>query len=408
MQVSIEQRADHPGIDAFLAVLVSHFLILAGAMLLAVQVRLQVPWGKLLTLGYQAQPLLLYPLLAFTAFLTSMLVQASLAERAPFSFLLAKNHPFRAYLVSLGIALIAVLILLPDVSQLQVLYFAIMGVLLGILCIALTYRIYIGHPGNNLVKPFVLLWERRALLGIWLRFNIESRYSQRILGILWIILLPVATSAVLALAFNQLMGIQLDVPYITYYMSAMIPYALFSNSLINSTSSVIGRIGIITQVYFPREILVLLTLGEAIVDFAFAFVAMLVIDLLVGAPPNANFIYLPLLTLILVVMALGLMFLISALTVMVRDIPQLLTVVMQLLFFLTPIIYPIQQFPERLRILFVINPIAPIVQGFRDVITYGRAPDLISLHYSVVFAGVALVVGYVTFKSFETEMADYV
>jgi lipopolysaccharide transport system permease protein len=102
------------------------------------------------------------------------------------------------------------------------------------------------------------------------------------------------------------------------------------------------------------------------------------------------------------------MFLVGSLTVMIRDIPQLLAVLIQLLFFLTPIIYPIEQFPERLRFLFVINPIAPIIQGFRDIIVYGRAPDPVSLYYSVVFAGVALVVGYTTFKSIESEMADYV
>lgn len=234
------------------------------------------------------------------------------------------------------------------------------------------------------------------MLSIWLRFNIESRYSQRILGILWIILLPVATSVVLAIAFSQFMRIQLDVPYLSFYMAAMIPYTLFSNGVLNGTSSIVSRIGIIGQVYFPREILVLLTLGEAIVDFGFAFLAMLVINVFAGVLPNLYFIYLPLL------------FLVGSLTVMIRDIPQLLAVLIQLLFFLTPIIYPIEQFPERLRFLFVINPIAPIIQGFRDIIVYGRAPDPVSLYYSVVFAGVALVVGYTTFKSIESEMADYV
>jgi ABC-2 type transport system permease protein len=204
------------------------------------------------------------------------------------------------------------------------------------------------------------------------------------------------------------MRVQLDVPFISFYMAAMIPYTLFSNSVLNSTASIISRIGIISQVYFPREILVLLTLGESVVDFGFGFLAMLAINLLVGTLPNIYFVYLLFLFLILITMTLGLMFLVSSLTVMVRDIPQLLYVVMQLFFFLTPIIYPVEQFPERFRFLFVINPIAPIIQGFRDIIVYGRAPDAVSLHYSIVFAGVALVVGYSTFKSFETEMADYV
>ena len=395
-------------LEEFLTTFASHFLVLVGAMLLAVQIRLQVPLGKFLPPTYQAQPFLLYPLLACAALITCLLIQSSLASRYPFSIFLAKSHPFRRYVISLGIAIIGILILLPDVSQLQMIYFTVTGFVLGVLCVALPYRIYLGHPGSSLATPLHLLWQRRALLSIWLRFNIESRYSQRVLGILWIILLPVATSAVLALAFTQIMRIQLDVPYISFYMAAMVPYTLFSNGVVNSTGAIIGRIGIIAQVYFPREILVLLTLGEGIVDFTFGFLAMLVINLAFGLWPNSYFLYLIPLFLILVIMLLGLMFLVSSLTVMVRDIPQLLFVIIQLLFFLTPIIYPVEQFPAEFRFIFVINPIAPITQAFRDIIVFGRPPDPVSLYYSIVFAGVALVVGYATFKSFESEMADYV
>jgi lipopolysaccharide transport system permease protein len=93
---------------------------------------------------------------------------------------------------------------------------------------------------------------------------------------------------------------------------------------------------------------------------------------------------------------------------MVRDIPQLLVVLMQLLFYITPVIYPIDRLPESLRIVLILNPIAPLIQGFRDIIVYGRTPDLPSLYFSVVVMGVVLVVGYSTFKSIESEMADFV
>lgn len=408
MQASLKRATTIQWDEELVTTLITHFLVLVGAMLLAVQIRLQVGLGNYLPPEYQAQPPMLYILFACVVLLVSALTQSELALQPRFNVFLGKNHPFRRYLVSWGLSIVAVLLLLPDVSQLQMVYFAVTGIVLGILCIAVPYRIYVGHPGNSILKPLRLLWERRALLSIWLRFNIESRYSQRVLGILWIILLPVATSLVLAIAFSQFMQIQLDVPFITFYMAALIPYTLFSNGILNSTNAVVGRIGIVAQVYFPREILVLLTLGEGVVDFCFAFGAMLVINATQGVLPNLYFVFLPFLFLILLVMALGLMFLVSSVTVMVRDIPQLLTVVMQLLFFLTPIIYPIDRFPQYLRFLFVINPVAPIIQGFRDIIAYGRPPDPVSLYYSIVFAGVSIVVGYATFKSIESEMADYV
>jgi ABC-type polysaccharide/polyol phosphate export permease len=394
--------------EEFIATFLSHFLILVGAMLLAGQIRLQVPLGYDLLPSYQPDPPFVFLLLIFAALLVSMLVVSPLAHQPPYDRFLTKHHSFRRYLISLGLSAVSIVLLLPDISKFQLLYFVVVGFILGSLCIALPYRLYVGHPGNSVFTSLRALWQRRALFSIWLRFNIQTRYSQRVLGILWIVLLPVAMSVVLSIAFTQFMRVQLDVPYITFYMAAVIPYTLFSNSVINSTGSVIGRIGIIAQVYFPREILVLLTLGESVVDFAFAFLAMLVINALNGVLPNPNFIYLPLLFLVLAGIALGLMFLVGSLTVIVRDIPQLLAVLMQLLFFLTPIIYPLEQFPERLRFLFVINPIAPLIQGFRDVIVYGRAPEMSSLYYSIVFMGVALVVGYSTFKSIESEMADYV
>lgn len=408
MQVSIAAVGTRDRREPFVSVLAMHFIILLGAMLLAVQFRLQIAFGKELSPEYDAMPILMYAILLGASLITAALSRSPLASRKPYRALLVDIHPFRRYLVSLGIAWFGLLVMLQDVSQLQLGYFGVAGLVLGILCVALPYRLYIGHPGSSLINPMRMIWERRSLLSIWLLFNIEARYSQRVLGILWIILLPIATSVVLSIAFNQLMGIQLEVPYITYYMSAMVPYTLFSNSILNSTNSIIARITLVAQVYFPREILVLLTLGEGIVDFFFAFAAMLVINLLGGVLPNANYGYLVILFLLLALTALGIMFLVSVLTLLVRDIPQLLFVIMQLLFFLTPIIYPVEQFPERLQFLFVINPISPIIQGFRDVIAYGRVPNLVSLNYSIVFTGVALIVGYATFKSVEGEMADYV
>jgi homopolymeric O-antigen transport system permease protein len=408
VQASIDQAANRQWAQNILTTLISNALVLTGAMLMASQIRLQVSLGQPLNPAYQAEPLLLYPVLIGAALIIAALSGSALALQPPLDRLLSANHPFRRCLVSLGISAVSLLLLFPDLSQLQVVYFAAAGVILAAFCIALPYRIYSRHPGSNIGKTLPILWDRRALLSIWLRFNVESRYSQRILGILWIILLPVATSAVLAVAFTEFLGISIDVPFITFYMAAMVPYSLFSSGLLNSTGAVISRIGIVSQVYFPREILVLLTLGEAIVDFCFAFLALLVINLLAGVLPNAHFVELIPLTVILILMILGLMFLISALTVMVRDIPQLLAVTIQLIFFLTPIIYPVDRFPERLRFIFVLNPLAPVVQGFRDIIAYNRPIDWVSLHYPIVFAGAALVVGYATFKSFESEMADYV
>jgi ABC-type polysaccharide/polyol phosphate export permease len=328
------------------------------------------------------------------------------AQSPPLERWIGVRRPYRRLLVMLLVSLVGMLVLLPDISQLQLAYYALFCPLLGILVIALPTRTYIGQPGNDAISDLGRLWRNRFLIRMWLRNNIEARYSQHVLGVLWIVLLPISTAVVLTIAFTQFMRMQLDVPFIAFYLSALVHYNIFSTGIGTSAVVVTGKMGLITQVYFPREILPIVALGEILVDFTFTFLAMLIINALSGVFPNIYFVYLPLLLLILVLITLGLMLIFSAVSVLIRDIPQLIGVGLQLLFFLTPIIYPIQTLPVQYRFLFVLNPMAAVIQGFRDVIVYNRAPDIVTLYYPLVFGATVLVFGYAVFKSIEDRMAD--
>lgn len=387
-----------------LKLILAHLLVVFGAMLIAVQLRLQVPLFQPLPPGYQAQSVALYAVLVLAVFVVHSL--GSLAPPLRLQAIVANTHPFRKLLVGLVVSAALILLLLPDISSWQVVCFCVAGVVLGIVCIAVPFRIYLNRPDTSLLADVGKVWHNRALLRIWLSFNIQTRYSQRILGILWIIILPISTAVVLTIAFTQFMRIQLDVPFIAFYLAALIPYNLFSNGIIMSAPAITGKLGIVTQVYFPREILVLVVLGELLIDFIFTFVSMLLVNALSGVWPSAVYLYLPFLTAILVGITLGSMLIVSSLTVLVRDIPQLAAVVMQLFFFLTPVIYPIETIPAGFRSFLILNPIAALVQAFRTIIVYGQSPDWVSLYYPLVFAGAILTLGYATFKSIEDEMAD--
>jgi lipopolysaccharide transport system permease protein len=115
---------------------------------------------------------------------------------------------------------------------------------------------------------------------------------------------------------------------------------------------------------------------------------------------------LPLVILIAFVLALGFFF--SVWSAFVRDIPQLIGVLMQLLFYLTPIIYPFEIVPERLRFLVLLNPVTPIVQGFRDIVVLQQPPDIVSLYYPLVISFALLVPGYSYFKSRQGTLSDMV
>lgn len=384
---------------------VGMFLMLVGAALMSIQIRLQVPIGREPWAGYQSDSPMFY-LLMIIAVVLVQTVSILVPPTTLTSRIVGEAHPARRFLVALFTSFFLILVFHGNISQLQLVYFLGAGVLLAWLCIVVPRRLYVGQGGNSLERDLEKLVGSLPLINLWLRTNIRARYSQTTLGILWIILLPLLASVVLALAFTQILRIQLDVPIVSFILSAMIPYTLFSNAVLNSAGSILGKVSLITQVYFPREILPIVVLGEALVDAVFTFGSLFIINALLGIFPNIYWVYLPPLLLLLITITMGAMFLVSSLSVAVRDIPQLMGVLMQLVFYLTPVIYPVEQFPASFRWLFVLNPVAPIIQAFRDVLVFARPPDSVTLFFPIVFAGVVLYLGYVVFKRIESRMAD--
>jgi lipopolysaccharide transport system permease protein len=133
---------------------------------------------------------------------------------------------------------------------------------------------------------------------------------------------------------------------------------------------------------------------------------MLVINALVGVFPNTLFVFLPLIVIMEVALSLGLMFVVSWVSVLVRDIPQLVSVLLQIIFYLCPIIYPISIVPERWRFLIELNPLAVLVEAYRDIIVYDRSPDWYSLIYPAALGVALLLFGYRSFKRYEDSFAD--
>jgi len=138
------------------------------------------------------------------------------------------------------------------------------------------------------------------------------------------------------------------------------------------------------------------------------FAAMLVIDGLVGILPNGLFVILPLLLIIQITFMLGLMFIVSWVSVLIRDIPQLISVLLQILFYLSPIIYPVSIIPHRYQFLVNLNPMALLITAYRDVLVYNRAPDWFSLIYPAALGIALLVFGYRHFKANEDRFADMI
>jgi len=383
---------------------ITNTLILIGAMLIGVELRLNLPFGIPLGVTYIAQSIPLY----FILILCVLGISGASTRLRRYWILSSVKWQFFALLLEAGFSFVAVALILHDISLLQLLYFVLAAVIIGLLVLLLPSKV-LKNRRPSLMKDLRILWANGYLLNLWVRNNVRARYTQTILGILWIILLPLAQSLILSFVFDQFLHMDVgDVPFISFFLAALVPWSFFNQSIMNSTLSVTGMISLINQIYFPREILVLVKLGETLVDTVFVLIALVVIDLMVGILPNIYYIYLPILFFITICFTLGLTLFISYLSVLIRDIPQLLFVILQLLFYLTPIVYPESFIPAQFRLLILINPLAPIVQAYRDIIAYQRMPNWVSLYYPLVVSLVLLYLGYSFFKANERRLADFV
>ena len=375
----------------------AYALVLLGGLLVAAQLRLKVTAGAELGETYSAHP----PLLFF------LLILSAAAAAVLYPFVAAQRPKWARFIAGVGgVVMLAgsLVVLTPDFSQLQVFYFAISSTVIGFITLRLTPAKY------SLYSSGQLLWKNRSLLALWVRYNILSRYSQTALGILWIVMLPVATSLILTFVFSYILSPADigNVPFVSFFLTGMMFWSLFLQGISNGTVSIVANLGLINQIYFPREILVLVKLGEGLVDLAFIFVVTVGINMVVGVYPNPNYIYLPILLLIQLILMLGIMLFTGYLAVLIRDIQQLTIVFLQMMFYLTPVMYPIDILtPNLAELVKFLNPMAALINAYRDVMVYNRAPDFVSLYLPIVVSGVLFYSGYMFFKANERKLADF-
>lgn len=253
------------------------------------------------------------------------------------------------------------------------------------------------------------LWEYRELLYFLVWRDIKVRYKQTALGAAWAILQPVMTMLVFSVFFGRLAKVPSDgVPYPVFAYVALLPWQLFAFALTESSNSLVASQNLITKVYFPRLVIPISSVLAGLVDFAIAFVILLVMMLYYGIVPTAAVALLPLFLLLAVVTALAVGLWLSALNVKYRDVRYTIPFLTQFWMFATPVAYPSSLVPERWRPLYGLNPMAGVVEGFRwALLGKAHAPGPL-LWVSVAAVIVLLVGGLRYFKKTETTFADIV
>jgi lipopolysaccharide transport system permease protein len=255
----------------------------------------------------------------------------------------------------------------------------------------------------------ILPFGYRELLIAWTLRIIRARYKQSVLGGLWAIIQPAATVAIFTIIFTLFIPIDTgDTPYILFSYTAMVPWLLFSSSVTDMVDSLVINMHLVTKIYFPREIFVIAALLARVLDFAIAFGILVLLILFNRVSMNPwGWLFLPALVVIQLSLSLGLGLFGAALNVFFRDIKHVITLVLQLWFYATPIIYPSTLVPTRFHTIYFLNPMAGVIESYRSILLDGALPTS-NLLLSAVVSMLILVFGYWFFRRVKHLFADVI
>jgi len=254
------------------------------------------------------------------------------------------------------------------------------------------------------------LWVYRELVYFITWRNLKVRYKQTALGAAWAIIQPFLTMVVFSIFFGNLAKVPSDgVPYPIFSYTALLPWTLFAKALTDASHSLVQSSHMITKVYFPRLILPLASILAGLVDFALAFLVLFAMMLYYGIYPTVVIWTLPLFVLLAMITALGVGFWLSAMNVLYRDIGYVLPFLTQFWMTLTPIAYPASLVPEKWRLIYALNPMTGVVEGFRWALlgSSASAPTSI-LAVSTGISILVLITGLYYFRRMERRFADMV
>ena len=253
------------------------------------------------------------------------------------------------------------------------------------------------------------LWEYRELLYFLIWRDVKVRYKQTALGSAWAILQPLLTMVVFTLFFGDLAKVSSDgLPYSIFCYTALIPWQFFSNGLTQSSNSLVGSAQLIRKVYFPRLAVPIGTVLSGVVDFALSFTVLIGLMFYYGIYPNSQIVWLLPLFLLALVVSLGTSLWLSALNVQFRDVRYIVPFITQFWMFATPVAYPSSLVPEKWRVLYGLNPMAGVVEGFRWALLGKAEPPGPMLFVSVAVVTLLLAGGLVYFRRMENTFADVV
>jgi lipopolysaccharide transport system permease protein len=254
------------------------------------------------------------------------------------------------------------------------------------------------------------LWIYRELLFFFVWRDLKVRYKQTLLGAAWAILQPVMTMIVFSIIFGRLVNIKPgnDIPYPIFAYAGLLPWQLFSGALSSASASLVSNQSMITKVYFPRLLLPLASILSGLVDFGIAFIVLLGLMVYYHITLTWSVLFLPLFMLLAMITALAVGLWLSSFNVRYRDFKYVVPFLLQFWMYATPVAYPSTLIPEKWRLIFGLNPMAGVVDGFRWALLGQETEIAPLLIVGVIIVIILLVSGLIYFQRMEQTFADVI
>ena len=260
----------------------------------------------------------------------------------------------------------------------------------------------------NMGRDLRDVWSHRELLFTLTKREIVSRYKQTFFGLGWSLMQPILQTIVYTIAFSFVLKSQSaeGIPYPIFVFANLTLWTYFATTTVNAMNSLRSNTALITKVSFPREIIPMSSILSGLFDFAVSFIALLIFNFFFGFFPNIKFLYIPAILLVEVLFILDLALILSVFTVVRRDLTYIVTFLITLYMFLTPVFITIQALPQTLQEFYYVNPMGAIIDAYKNVIFYNHEPRWYSLMIASVTLILLFIPSYKFFKRAEKYFAD--
>lgn len=253
---------------------------------------------------------------------------------------------------------------------------------------------------------FKELYLYRAMIASLVKKDLKGRYKGSALGFLWTFINPLLQLAVYTVVFQMI----LKNPMENYYMHlfvALVPWIFFSSSLTTGSRAVLGQANMIKKIYFPREVMPISYATSSFVNMLLSFIIIFIV--LIISPIKINpvtFIALPYVMIFQYMLVTGMTLITSSLTVYLRDLEHIMSVLSMAWMYASPVVYPLNYIPERIQKYYLMNPMAPIIIAYRDILFYGEFPEKKILLLIAAESAVVLVIGFLIFGKLKKHFAE--